>query len=94
MTSGLIPDLIRPVITAHAAGARDAAVAGYTRVLPVINHENRQCGFRAAKAAMVEGGVITSDFCRHPIDPLPAPTRDELIGLMRPLDPIVLRWGG
>ena len=93
MTSGLIPDLIRPVITAHAAGDRDAAVAGYTRVLPVINHENRQCGFRAAKAAMVEGGVIKSDFCRHPIDPLPAPTRDELLGLMRPLDPVVLRWG-
>ena len=93
MTSGLIPDLIRPVITAHAAGDRDAAVAGYTRVLPVINHENRQCGFRAAKAAMVEGGVIKSDFCRHPIDPLPAPTREELLGLMRPLDPIVLRWG-
>ena len=93
MTSGLIPDLIRPVITAHAAGDRNAAVAGYTRVLPVINHENRQCGFRAAKAAMVEGGVIKSDFCRHPIDPLPAPTREELLGLMRPLDPIVLRWG-
>ena len=93
MTSGLIPDLIRPVITSHAAGDRDAAVAGYTRVLPVINHENRQCGFRAAKAAMVEGGVITSDFCRHPIDPLPAPTKDELLGLMRPLDPVVLRWG-
>ena len=93
MTSALIPDLIRPVITAHAAGDRDAAVAGYTAVLPVINHENRQCGFRAAKAAMVEGGVISSDFCRHPIDPLPAPTRAELLGLMRPLDPIVLRWG-
>ena len=93
MTSGLIPDLIRPVIMAHAAGDRDAAVAGYTRILPVINHENRQCGFRAAKAAMVEGKVIKSDFCRHPIDPRPAPTRDELLGLMRPLDPIVLRWG-
>ena len=33
MTSGLIPDLIRPVITAHTAGDRDAAVAGYARVV-------------------------------------------------------------
>ena len=39
MTSAMIPDLIRPVITAHAAGDRNAAVAGYTRVLPAINHE-------------------------------------------------------
>ena len=88
----MIPDLIRPVITAHAAGDRNAAVAGYTRVLPAINHENRQCGFRAAKAAMVEGGVIKSDFC-HPIDPLPDATRNELLGLLRDLDPIVLNWG-
>ena len=93
MTSAMIPDQIRPVITAHAAGDRDAAVAGYTRVLPAINHENRQCGFRAAKAAMVEGGVIRSDFCRHPIDPLPDATRNELLGLLRDLDPIVLNWG-
>ena len=93
MTSAMIPDQIRPVITAHAAGDRDAAVAGYTRVLPAINHENRQCGFRAAKAAMVEGGVIKSDFCRHPIDPLPDATRNELLGLLRDLDPIVLNWG-
>ena len=93
MTSAMIPDLIRPVITAHAAGDRNAAVAGYTRVLPAINHENRQCGFRAAKAAMVEGGVIKSDFCRHPIDPLPDATRNELLGLLRDLDPIVLNWG-
>lgn len=93
MTSAMIPDLIRPVITSYAAGDRDAAVAGYTRVLPAINHENRQCGFRAAKAAMVEGGVIKSEFCRHPIDPLPEPTRNELLGLLRDLDPIVLNWG-
>lgn len=93
MTSALIADQIRPVVMAHLEGRRDDAVAGYTRVLPVINHENRQCGFRAAKAAMLEGGVIKSDFCRHPIQPLPDETRAELLGLLWPLDPIVLRWG-
>ena len=93
MTSALIPDLIRPVIFAHMEGRRDEAVEGYSRLLPVINHENRQCGFRAAKEAMVEGGVIKSAFCRHPIAPLHPQTRQALIELMTPHDPLVLRWG-
>ena len=93
MTSALIPDLIRPVIFAHMEGRRDEAVEGYSRLLPVINHENRQCGFRAAKEAMVEGGVIKSAFCRHPIAPLHPQTRQALIELMTPHDPVVLRWG-
>ncbi|RMD94473.1 MAG: dihydrodipicolinate synthase family protein [Alphaproteobacteria bacterium] len=93
MTSALIPDAIRPVITSHLAGDRDAAAEQYARVLPAINHENRQCGFRAAKAAMVAGGVIASDFCRHPVRPLHPQTRAELMRLIRPLDPVVLRWG-
>ncbi|WP_299625132.1 dihydrodipicolinate synthase family protein [Pelagibius sp.] len=93
MTSATIPDQIKPVITAHLAGDRTAAVEAYARVLPAINHENRQCGFRAAKEAMVEGGVIASAFCRHPIAPLHPDTRAALIDLIRPLDPLVLRWG-
>ncbi len=93
MTSALIPDLIGQVITAHAASNRREAIAGYTRILPVINHENRQCGFRAAKAAMVAGKVIKSDFCRHPIPPLHPETKAGLLELLTPLDPIVLNWG-
>lgn len=93
MTSAMIPDQIRPVIASHIAGDRTSAVEAYGRVLPAINHENRQCGFRAAKAAMVEGGVIRSDFCRHPIAPLHRDTRAQLIDLIKPLDPIVLSWG-
>jgi 4-hydroxy-tetrahydrodipicolinate synthase len=58
-----------------------------------VNHENRQCGFRSAKAAMVEGGVIKSDFCRHPIAPLHPATRAMLMELLTPLDPLVLKWG-
>jgi 4-hydroxy-tetrahydrodipicolinate synthase len=93
MTSALIPDLIRPVIKAHSAGDREAAKIGYGQVLPIINYENRQCGFRAAKAAMLKGKVIKSDFCRHPIEELHPETRKGLIELMQPLDPIVLKWG-
>ena len=93
MTSATIPDRIKPVITAHLGGEREAAVAGYARVLPAINYENRQCGFRAAKEAFVEGGVIRSAFCRHPIAPLHPETRAGLMELLRPLDPLSLKWG-
>jgi 2-keto-3-deoxy-L-arabinonate dehydratase len=93
MTSAMIPDQIKIVIELHLAGDRNGATAAYGRVLPAINHENRQCGFRAAKAAMVEGGVIASDYCRHPIEPLHPATRLGLMDLLRPLDPVVLNWG-
>ena len=93
MTSALIPDQIGPVITAHLAGNRETAQAAYARVLPAINFENRQCGFRATKEAMVEGGVIGSAHCRHPIQPLHPATRAQLIELIRPLDPVVLKFG-
>ena len=93
MTSALIPDQIRPVIASHRAGDRKTAISAYARVLPAINHENRQCGFRAAKEAMVEGGVIRSAHCRHPVPPLPPVVRDQLLELIRPLDPVVLSWG-
>ena len=93
MTSAMIPELIKPILTRWAAGDRAAATDAYARILPAVNHENRQCGFRAAKAAMMEGGVIASDFCRHPIPPLAPATRAMLLDLLRPLDPIALRWG-
>lgn len=93
MTSAMIPDLIGPIVRDFLAGNRQAAIEGYARVLPAVNHENRQCGFRSAKAAMMEGGVIKSDFCRHPIAPLHPATRAMLMELLQPLDPLVLKWG-
>ncbi len=93
MTSATIPDQIKPVLAHHQAGDRRAALAAYHRVLPAINHENRQCQFRAAKAAMKEGSVIRSDLSRHPVPKLPAWARDHLLELLRPLDPVVLAWG-
>jgi 2-keto-3-deoxy-L-arabinonate dehydratase len=92
MTSAMIPDLIGPIVRSHLGGDRQAAVEGYARVLPAINHENRQCGFRAAKVAMAEGGVIGSAFCRHPVPPLHPETGAQLLDLLRPLDPLVLSW--
>lgn len=93
MPSALLPDLIKPVLTHHAAGDTAAAAALYANILPLINFENRQCGLRACKTIMKEGGVITSDYVRHPLPRLPTETRDQLLELVRPLAPVALTWG-
>lgn len=93
MASALLPDLIRTVFDDHRAGRRDQARAGYARILPLINYENRQCGLRAAKTVMKEGGVIKSDAVRRPLDPLAPATRAELLELAREANPLALRWG-
>jgi dihydrodipicolinate synthase/N-acetylneuraminate lyase len=93
MPSALMPDLIKPIVAHYAAGRRQEAAALYSRVLPLINYENRQCGLRATKTVMAEGGVIKSDAVRHPLQPLDAPTRAGLLELARELQPLALRWG-
>ena len=93
MSSALLPDLIRPVVLAHRAGKRAEAAAGYARILPLINYENRQCGLRATKTVMMEGGVIASDAVRHPLEPLHPATRAGLLELAREVSPVALRWG-
>ena len=93
MPSALMPDLIKPIVAHYAAGRRQEAAALYSRVLPLINYENRQCGLRASKTVMAEGGVIKSDAVRHPLQPLDAPTRAGLLELARELQPLALRWG-
>ncbi len=93
MTSGMIVDQIKPVLTHYHAGRIDEATAAYGRVAMAVNHENRQCGWLSCKAAMVEGGVILSEASRHPIEPLHPAVRARMIDLLKPLDPLVLRWG-
>jgi 2-keto-3-deoxy-L-arabinonate dehydratase len=93
MPSALLPDLIRPVLEQHRAGRRAQAAAAYERILPLINYENRQCGLRATKTVMAEGGVIASDAVRHPLEPLHPAARAGLLELVRKLDPIAARWG-
>ena len=93
MSSALLPELIKLVIEGHRSGRRDEAAAQYARILPLINYENRQCGLRACKTVMKEGGVITSDYVRHPLEPLHPAAKDGLLELARELDVIALRWG-
>jgi 2-keto-3-deoxy-L-arabinonate dehydratase len=92
MPSSLQPDLLRPIVQRYRAGDRDAAIELYERSLPLINYENRQCGLRATKVLMKEGGIIGSERVRHPTPPLHPATRAGLLELARRLDPLVLRW--
>ncbi|OIQ31824.1 MAG: dihydrodipicolinate synthase family protein [Alphaproteobacteria bacterium MedPE-SWcel] len=93
MTSALQPELIRPIVVDYRAGRINAALAQWRTCLPLINHENRQCGLRAAKVVMKEGGVIRSDRVRHPLQPMSDRSRARLLQLAAELDVIALRWG-
>ena len=93
MPSALAPDLIKPVLEHYRAGRRDEAASAYARILPLINYENRQCGLRATKSVMAEGGVIKSDAVRHPLEALHPATRAGLLQLAGELQPLALRWG-
>src|SRR5262249_7943398 len=93
MPSALLPDVLGRVVAAFRAGDRPAAVARYERFLPLINYENKQCGLRATKVLMREGGIVKSEAVRHPTPALHPATRAGLVELARRLDPLVLRWG-
>jgi 2-keto-3-deoxy-L-arabinonate dehydratase len=92
MPSALLPDVLRRVCDLYREGRRDAAVALYEYWLPLINFENRQAGLRATKAMMQEGGIIKSDYARHPIVPLHPATRAGLLELAKKRDALILRW--
>src|SRR5581483_4336141 len=93
MPSALLPGLIKQVVEHHRAGRRGEAASAYARILPLINYENRQCGLRATKTVMMEGGVIKSDAVRHPLEPLHPATRAGLLELAAAVQPLALRWG-
>ena len=93
MTSGLLPDKIRPIVIDYRAGRVDQALDQWRLCLPLINHENRQCGLRACKTVFAAGGVIGSDHVRHPLKPLSERTKARLLHLAGELDLIALRWG-
>ena len=93
MSSGLFPEKIRPIVASYLAGDKEAALSHWQRCLPLINHENRQCGLRATKTVFAEGGVIGSDKVRHPWKPMSPRTKARLMELARDLDVLALSWG-
>ena len=93
MTGGAYPDGIGPIVHDYLAGKREEAMERYNRWLPLINYENRQASFLAAKSLMLEGGIIACEDPRAPTAKIHPETRKGLIEVAKRLDPMVLRWG-
>jgi 4-hydroxy-tetrahydrodipicolinate synthase len=93
MPSSMVPGELGQIVRAHAAGDRATAVRAWEDLLPLIHFENRQCGLRAQKILLAEGGIIGSDRTRAPFGPVSPRTRRGLIELARQRDPLILRWG-
>ena len=93
MSSALLPEKIAPVIDHFWNDQKEKAEEIYNNILPLINFENRQCGFRATKTVMKEGGVIKSDFCRDPIKPLDQDTKNLLLNFAKRYDLVSYKWG-
>ena len=93
MSSALLPEKISPVIDNFLNNEKGKAEEIYNNILPLINFENKQCGWRATKTVMQEGGVIKSDFCRHPIKPLDKDTKKLLLNFAKKYDLLSFNWG-
>ena len=93
MTSGMFPEHLGVIVREYLAGDHGGALAQWQKCLPLINHENRQCGLRACKTVYAEGGVIESDHVRHPLHPMTERTKKRLLQLANDLDLIALKWG-
>lgn len=93
MTSAMFPEKLRPIVQEYRAGNEAAAFAHWQACLPLINHENRQCGLRGCKTVFKHGGVIASDRLRHPLKPMSQRTVDRLLSLAHDLDILALKWG-
>lgn len=94
MPSAMIPDVIGEIIHSWLDGDEEMARTIWDAWLPMIHYENRQCGLRATKVLMAEGGIIASETTRAPFGPLPAMVREGLLDHARRRDPLVLRWAG
>jgi 4-hydroxy-tetrahydrodipicolinate synthase len=92
MPSAMIPEAVGEVVHRWNDGDHDGARAVWEAWLPMIHFENRQCGLRATKVLMAEGGIIASDATRAPLGPLPPLARAGLLEHARRRDPLVLRW--
>jgi 4-hydroxy-tetrahydrodipicolinate synthase len=92
MPSSMVPAELGRIVRGYLSGDRDGAVRAWEDLLPLIHFENRQCGLRAQKILLAEGGVVASDRTRAPLGPVSARTRRGLIELARARDLLVMRW--
>lgn len=92
MPSSMVPGELGRIVRRYFSGDRAGAVSAWEDLLPLIHYENRQCGLRAQKILLAEGGIIGSDRTRAPLSPVSPQTRRGLIELARRRDPLILRW--
>jgi 4-hydroxy-tetrahydrodipicolinate synthase len=92
MPSSMVPGELGQIVRGYLAGDRAGAVRAWEDLLPLIHFENRQCGLRAQKILLAEGGVIACDRTRAPFAPVSLRTRRGLIELAMARDLLVMRW--
>jgi 2-keto-3-deoxy-L-arabinonate dehydratase len=92
MPSSMLAAELGQIVRRYLSGDRAGAVAEWERLLPLIHYENRQCGLRAQKILLAEGGIIGSERTRAPFGPVSARARRGLVELARARDPLILRW--
>jgi 2-keto-3-deoxy-L-arabinonate dehydratase len=92
MPSSMVPAELGQIVRGYLSGDRPSAVRAWEDLLPLIHFENRQCGLRAQKILLAEGGIIASERTRAPLGPVSARTRRGLIELAKARDVLILRW--
>jgi 2-keto-3-deoxy-L-arabinonate dehydratase len=93
MPSSTVPAELGEIVRRYRAGDRAGAVSAWEALLPLIHFENRQCGLRAQKILLAEGGIIACDRTRAPFGPVSPRTRRGLIELAARRDLLIMRWG-
>lgn len=94
MPSSMVPAELGQVVRGYLSGDRPGAMRAWEELLPLIHFENRQCGLRAQKILLREGGIIDSDRTRSPFSPVSPRTRRGLIELAAARDLLIMRWAG
>jgi len=92
MPSSMVPAELGQIVRRYLSGDRTGAVRAWEELLPLIHFENRQCGLRAQKILLAEGGIIASERTREPLRPVSPRTRRGLVELAKARDPLILRW--
>ena len=92
MPSSMVPAELGQIVRGYLAGDRPSAVRAWEDLLPLIHFENRQCGLRAQKILLAEGGIIASERTRVPFGPVSPRTRRGLLELAAARDLLVMSW--
>jgi 2-keto-3-deoxy-L-arabinonate dehydratase len=92
MPSSTVPAELGQIVRRYRSGDRAGATGAWEDLLPLIHFENRQCGLRAQKILLAEGGIIASERTRAPLGPVSPRTRRGLIELAAARDLLVMRW--